>query len=116
MMLVDTKRIDAEIDAVLRKMRSDTAEAWCAHQDAEIMALLLRGDEITHAPTENTTVKIKWRDQHGGAVKNERCEKISEGKALGMLKRANPADYDWCVTCLNMGDEVPTKNFTLKKD
>lgn len=61
-------------------------------------------------------MQIKWRDLHGGIVKNERWERISDAKALEMMRRAEPQWFDYNKLRLSQGIEYVSDKFFLREN
>lgn len=61
-------------------------------------------------------MKIKWKDQHGGTIKNERWERINEAKALAMMRRADPQWFEYNLQRLTDGVDFVAERFTLSNE
>lgn len=61
-------------------------------------------------------MRIKWRDLSQGLADFSRWESISRDKALNMMQRAAPGEYEFNVHCLAKAEEVRLPLFMLHED
>lgn len=59
-------------------------------------------------------IQIKWLDKRGGQLRFEKWENISEGKALEMLKRFAPKEYQSNLHELHEGSDISTDRYVLR--